>query len=165
VLAQALNSDKPVFILAAGGSCAGKGVYVAEMLRRAGRLKGKSVFAMKMDDCFLDIDDPKLPRLDGAPTFDVPGAYHLSEFRGYVQAIKDGQRVHYPCYDMGNNKRLTSSTQLVIPADVFIIDGLFAISALGEFDWSGANVIRVYIDARPQVRLGRRLRRNIAAPR
>lgn len=159
VLELALASDRPVVILDAGGSCAGKGLYMAEFLRRVGKHKSKSAFALKMDDCFLDFDDPKLPCVDGAPVFDMPGSYHLEEFRGYVSELLQGKWIHYPEYDLDNNKRLTA-TQLIMPTDILLIDGLFAISTFADFDWRGAQVIRVYIEAKPQVRLGRLLGRD-----
>lgn len=169
ILQFILENDGIILILDAGGSCSGKG-YLAKILQeRIPLIQGcrpKTVSIVPMDDCFKNIDDPKLPFIDGFPIFDVPKSYHLDEIISYVQDLIDGRSIRYPIYDLDNNKRVVGNIQRINPADVLIIDGLFAISGLEPLcnvlvRNAKVSILKVFIDADASTRLKRRTDRDI----
>lgn len=164
-----MEKEGTVLVLDAGGSCSGKGYLAKTLQERMMLMKGKrtrTVSIVPMDDCFRDIDDPKLPSMDGFPIFDMPQSYHIGEIASYVQALIEGRSIRYPVYDLDKNKRFSEKTRQIEPADVLIIDGLFAISGMEPLcrmlvQDAKASVIRVFVDADAPTRLKRRTDRNI----
>lgn len=157
VMKIVLQYPKPVLILDAGGSCSGKGCFVKTMIKKRGLLR-KSVSVVLMDGCFRDMDDPLLPHDGKIPIFDVPESYHLDEIRSHTAGLIRGISIKYPRYDIAANKRISGLTEPINPADIIIVDGLFAISVLSDLYYD--RTVRVFIDADESVRLKRRIKRD-----
>lgn len=150
-------NDEPILIAIAGGSCAGKSTFAAKLRQRIKVARGFEAPIIAMDDFFLDIDDPKLPRKPfGIPIYDRPKSYHINELQEKLWQLLFGHEILIPKYDLPNNKR-TKETILVKPAPIIILDGLFAILAIQDY---GENCIRVFVDAPRELRRERRIQRD-----
>ncbi len=147
----------PPLILIAGGSCSGKSYFAARLKERCTTIN-KSVGTVQLDYYFKDLDDPTMPRnAEGRKLFDLPGSYHLNEYKLAIGQLINGQAVNMPNYDSLANKRLVGLGPRIEPPDIIIAEGLFAISILSS-DYPFA--IKIYIDADQQLRLNRRIARD-----
>lgn len=149
-----VSLDKCCLIAVAGGTCAGKTTFSAELKKRLGNKVAEVIY---MDDYFLDRFDPQLPRDEqGYVLFDAPGSYS-PEFVNHIRLLTLGQNVWSPQYSIAENKRLSPFGRLVEARRVIIADGLFAISALKPHF---PNLFAVYVEAEEEVRLQRRIVRD-----
>ena len=144
---------KPLVIGIAGGSGSGKSTVarkVAETLRRA------SVAFVDMDAYYKNF--AHLPMAERRRVnWDHPDAFDLDLFAGHLQRLAQGDAVDKPVYDFVEHVR-APGTVAVAPADVVVVDGilLFVDSRVRELC-----DVKVYVDADADVRLIRRLRRDI----
>jgi uridine kinase len=147
----ARNKAERKLILVAGPTCVGKS-HLAKLLQTS--LESASILVL--DDYFRDTGDSDLPMIDCRTTFDAPASYHQAEIHEHVETLMAGNDIECPVYDMASNKRL-AGTKTIRPADVIIVDGLFAIRELaGHY----ANTVCVYVEAGEETRLKRRIKRN-----
>lgn len=156
------NSRKPTLILDAGGSCSGKSFFADKLKEEVSKF-GRTISIIRLDNCFRDIDDPCLPHIGKIPVFDAPESYHQDEIKKYVSDLINGKSIRYPRYDLDKNKRIIGSTDLIEPADVVIVDGLFAIRELSYLCYGyedRIDIIKVYIEANSDTRLTRLIRRD-----
>ncbi len=144
-------------ILIAGGSCSGKSYFAARLKERFAAIS-KSVGTVQLDYYFKDLDDPTMPRnTEGRKLFDLPGSYHLNEYKLAIGQLINGQAVNMPNYDSMANKRLVGLGLRIEPPDIIIAEGLFAISILSS---DHPFAIKIFIDADQQFRLNRRIARD-----
>jgi uridine kinase len=152
----AVERAKPIAMLVAGGTCAGKGHFTARIIPRLPE-RWLSVQGLMYDDYFKDIDDPTLPIFNCRRTFDAPQSFHRLDIKKDVKMLLEGKDVRCPVYDVKTNKRIKGFWKLVKAADVIIVDGLFAIRELAR-DYPLA--VKIYVEADSGIRLKRRIRRN-----
>ena len=144
---------KPLVIGIAGGSGSGKSTVahkVAEALRRA------SVAFVDMDAYYRNF--AHLPMAERRRiNWDHPDAFDLDLFAGDLQRLARGEPVDKPVYDFVEHVR-AARTVAVAPADVVVVDGilLFVDPRVRELC-----DVKVYVDADADVRLIRRLRRDM----
>lgn len=136
-----------------GGSASGK----TEIARAAARaVKPLSALVMAEDDYYgdhgasSDFDPARF-------NFDHPGSRDHALLARQLTQLKSGKPVKAPIYDFTIHRR-RSDTRRIEPADVIFVEGihLFCTPQLREvFD------IRVYVDAPDDIRLARRLLRDV----
>jgi uridine kinase len=140
-------------ILVAGGSCSGKTTFV----------KGfKHATVLSIDHFYKDITE-LTPKPDGTYNFDTPDAIDLATCKAAALALADGHDVTIPTYDYVTCKR--TGTQTIAapknPDEVVVIEGLFTLCP----PLSDIGVLRIYIEAPPDIRIARRIKRDIAKGR
>lgn len=152
-IASATTAPKPLVIGIAGGSGSGKSTVahkVAETLRRA------SVAFVDMDAYYKNF--AHLPMTERRRVnWDHPDAFDLDLFVAHLERLARGEPLHKPVYDFVEHVR-AARTVPVAPADVVVVDGILLfvderVRALCD--------VKVYVDADADVRLIRRLRRDM----
>src|SRR5438067_1467863 len=145
---------KPLIIGIAGGTGSGKSTVarrVAEALIEA------SVAFIDMDAYYKNF--AHLPMAERKRVnWDHPDAFDLDLFVSHLSRLCDGQPIEKPTYDFVQHVR-SPHTVAIAPADVVVIDGILLfvdarVRSLCD--------VKVYVDADADVRLIRRLRRDIA---
>jgi uridine kinase len=145
---------RPFLIGVAGGTCSGK-TTVSE---RLAELAGASHLALiKLDSYYVDrADEPFEQR--AAANYDHPDAFDWQLLNDHIAALATGASVPVPIYDYVNHAR-SGEVRMVHPASIVVVEGILVLydSALRErFD------LKVYIDTDADLRLIRRLQRDVA---
>ena len=145
---------RPFLIGVAGGSSSGK-TTVAE---RLAQLAGEEHLALlKLDSYYVPLDD--LPR-DAREAFDYdhPDAFDWSLLNDHIAALVAGSPVPVPVYDYVEYTR-SGDVRIVRPAQIVVIEGILVLwepTLRDRFD------LKVFVDTDADVRLIRRLRRDVA---
>lgn len=143
----------PVLIAVGGGSGSGKTTLAAALARRLGA-----------DDCLvISEDDYYRGRPPGEAfdpdlfDFDDPAAKDMGLLGEHLAALRAGEVVERPRYDLRTHTRLPGAVA-VGPAAFVIVEGIHVLGA----DFAGAFDLRVYVDTPADIRLARRVLRDIA---
>ncbi|HQR46193.1 MAG TPA: uridine kinase [Thermoanaerobaculia bacterium] len=147
--------NHPPFVIGvAGGTGSGKTTVANAILRRVGD-EGMSV--LFHDAYYRDWADLPKDVLD-RKNFDHPDSLETELLVRHVRALREGQVVEAPIYDFVTHRR-TAETRRVLPKRIVLVEGIliFAEPALRTlFD------VKVFVDTDADVRLIRRIRRDIA---
>jgi uridine kinase len=145
---------KPLIIGIAGGSGSGKSTVARNV---AAALGDASVAFIDMDGYYLDHGHLPLEERRKV-NWDHPNAFdwdHLVEQLGRLAA---GQAIDKPVYDFVVHAR-SAETVRIPPADVIVIDGILLFTEARARDLCD---VKVFVDADADVRLIRRIRRDMA---
>ncbi len=145
---------RPLIVGVAGGTGSGKSTVsrkVSEALAEA------SVAFIEMDAYYRNyahLPFPERKKLN----WDHPERLDLDLFVEHLGALREGEGIDKPVYDFVSHSR-TSTTIRVAAADVIVVDGILLfveerVRALCD--------IKVFVDADADVRLARRIRRDMA---
>ena len=150
---MATDGTTRLLIGVTGGSASGK----TEIARAAARAAAPlSALVLAEDDYYGD--HGARPDFDPAEfNFDHPGSRDHDLLASHLAALKAGHAVEAPIYDFTIHRR-RSDTRRIAPADIVVVEGihLFCDAPVRDlFD------IRVYVDAPDDVRLARRLLRDV----
>jgi uridine kinase len=145
---------KPFLIGVAGGSSSGK-TTVAE---RLAELAGEEHLALlKLDSYYVPLDD--LPREQReAFDYDHPDAFDWALLNDHIAALVAGAPVPVPVYDYVEYTR-SGDVRVVKPAQIVVVEGILVLwepTLRERFD------LKVFVDTDADVRLIRRLRRDVA---
>jgi uridine kinase len=147
-------ADRPFLIGIGGGSGSGKTTLAAALVAR---LEPAQAVCIQHDAYYRDLFH--LAPLDRAGrNFDHPDALESELLVEHLASLTTGRTVRVPVYDFAHHCR-TAGWREVAPCPVIVVEGvlLFAVAALVPwFD------LRVFIDSDPDLRLIRRLRRDVA---
>jgi uridine kinase len=146
---------RPLVIGIAGGSGSGKSTVAR---RVAESLGGASVAFIDMDAYYRNFS--QLPLAERRRVnWDHPDAFDYDLLVQQLGTLAEGRAIEKPVYDFVAHLR-SARTERVAPADVVVLDGilLFADERLRELC-----DVKVFVDAEPDVRLIRRIRRDMAA--
>ena len=144
----------PVVIGVAGGTGSGKTTVANAILRRLGDGKMSVLFHDAYYRDFVDLPKDVLDRKN----FDHPDSLETELLIRHVKALKRGMVVEAPIYDFRTHRR-TAETRRVLPKRIVLVEGIliFAEPELRKlFD------VKVFVDTDADVRLIRRIRRDIA---
>mmetsp|Transcript_8657 Transcript_8657/g.25892 ORF Transcript_8657/g.25892 Transcript_8657/m.25892 type:complete len:278 (+) Transcript_8657:548-1381(+) len=151
--------NRPLMIGVAGGTASGKTALTAEILRK---LEAEdSVAAITQDSFYRDLTKDELQRI-GEINFDVPSAFDFEECHACLRQLSRGQRgVHVPRYDFVANARRPAAEDEVIPGAprIVIFEGILALYDAKIRDLLD---LKIFVDADADVRLARRLARDVA---
>lgn len=147
------NANKPLVVGVAGGSGSGKTTVVQRIIERIGE---DEILLLQHDSYYRDLSH--MPFEDRAKqNFDHPAALETELMIRHVQALLDGYSVDIPQYDYANHVRADASVK-VTPRRVILIDGILIFY---ERDLRAMMDIRLYVDTDHDVRLLRRIKRDI----
>ncbi|HUF99850.1 MAG TPA: uridine kinase [Ilumatobacter sp.] len=152
--ASDLPSPRPYLIGVAGGSNSGK-TTIAERL--ADTIGGDQISLIRLDSYYVDeLDQPIEVR--AATNYDHPDAFDWELLNDHLAALALGASVEIPIYDYTNYCR-SNSTVVVSAARVIVVEGILVLweRRLRErFD------LKIFVDTPADLRLIRRLRRDVA---
>ncbi len=143
----------PVVIGVAGGSGSGKTTVVGEIIRNLGH---DQVSVIQHDSYYFDRSEvPVSERAD--INYDHPDSLETSLLVRHVKDLKQGNSVAVPVYDFTNHCR-KAETVSAIPRKAVIIEGILI---LADSDLRSLMDIKVFVDADADLRILRRLERDI----
>ncbi len=149
----AAGEKRPLFVAIAGGSGSGKTTIARSVVDLVGR--DKVVYlqqdAYYRDQAHLAFED----RLK--INYDHPDSIELELLVEHLQDLRNGQAIERPIYDFETHTR-TDETYLITPEPAVIVEGILL---LADPDLRDCFDVRVYIDTEPDVRLMRRIQRDI----
>lgn len=147
------GEDRPLFIGIAGGSGSGKTTIARSVVDLVGRDK---VVYLQQDAYYKersDLDFEARARIN----YDHPDSLELELLVEHLDALRRGESIERPVYDFETHTR-TSETYTITPEPAVVVEGilLFSDEALRDrFD------VRVFIDTEADVRLMRRIHRDM----
>lgn len=145
---------KPLIIGIAGGTGSGKSTVARKV---AEALPDASVAFLEMDAYYRDFRHLTLQQLHHV-NWDHPDAFDVELLTSHLSALSRGEAVEMPVYEFASHSRSTR-TKPIRPADVVVIDGILLLSDPSVRDLCD---VKVFVDADPDVRLIRRIRRDTA---
>jgi uridine kinase len=137
----------------AGGTGSGKTTVADNIVRR---LDMEAVTVVQQDAYYRDLSDLSPPQRD-ILNFDHPDSIENDLFVDHLTALKAGEEIEQPIYDFTRHLR-TSETTRVRPRDVIIAEGILLFHFL---DLRGLLDIKIYVDTPADIRLMRRIERDI----
>jgi uridine kinase len=148
-----MSPNTPLVIGIAGGSGSGKTTVAQAILNRVGADK---IAYLQHDSYYKDLTGLP-PALRRDVNFDHPHSLETDLLIKHVETLRNFQTVEVPIYDFATDSR-TSKTFTVAPRSVIIVEGvlIFVEPELRKlFD------VKLFVDADPDIRFIRRLRRDI----
>ncbi|MBT8198393.1 MAG: uridine kinase [Acidimicrobiia bacterium] len=143
---------RPVVIGIAGGSGSGKSTIVEAI----GDATGGQVGLMEHDAYYRDNAHLDFEQR-AAINYDHPDSLESELLVEHLAALRSGMSVDKPVYDFSTHLR-TGETARVTPAPVVIVEGILV---LVEPDLRRMMDLKIFIDTDPDIRLLRRLQRDI----
>lgn len=135
----------------AGGTASGK-TSILQKLAHELRDKAQVIY---MDSYYYPYSDiPFEDRLE--LNYDHPYAFDIDLLVDHLKKLKEGQAIDMPIYDYVNYTR-SEETKRIEPREVILIEGLFV---LYYEDLQPLLDLKVYVQADPDIRLIRRIRRD-----
>jgi uridine kinase len=147
------DDRRPLFIAIAGGSGSGKTTIAQSVVDIVGR---DSVVYLQQDAYYRDqshLSFEERTRIN----YDHPDTFEFELLVDHLDALRDGRPIDRPVYDFSQHVR-TDQTYRIVPEPVVIIEGILVLADERLRDRSD---VRVYIDTEADVRLMRRLKRDI----
>jgi uridine kinase len=90
--------------------------------------------------------------------FDDPDTLDLDLLLKHLQDLLKGQSIKKPLYDFATHLR-SSETEVIIPSPILLLEGIFAFC---DARIRSSLHYKIYVDSDPDLRLIRRLRRDVA---
>lgn len=144
---------KPTIIGVAGGTASGKTTLVRKLQEI---FDGESVITICHDFYYKAHDELEYEERTKL-NYDHPDAFDTDMMIADILKLKNGESIHHPVYSFVNHNR-TNKTVKVDPAQVIIIDGILILENKELRDLMD---VKVYVDTDADVRLGRRLLRDV----
>lgn len=145
--------DRPLFIGLAGGSGSGKTTIAEEVVDR---LEGK--VALLHHDAYyrhrVDLSFEERTRVN----YDHPASLETELLVDHLESLRSGLAIEHPVYDFSEHLR-SDETVRVEPAKVVIVEGILV---LAEAELRSELDLKIFVDTDPDLRLARRLERDIA---
>ena len=145
---------QPLVVGIAGGSGSGKTTVVAEIVRAIG---ADRVTVLHQDAYYRDnshLSAEERARLN----YDHPDAFDTPLLVQHIEALRRGEAVESPVYDFTTHSRL-SETEHKPARAVIVVEGILI---LYEPELRQLMDIRIFVDTDADVRLIRRLQRDVA---
>ncbi|MFZ9519558.1 MAG: uridine kinase [Silvanigrellaceae bacterium] len=146
--------DRKVIVGVSGGSGSGKTTFCRQLVNRLGE---HQVVHLKQDSYYRDLSHLSSAERD-AVNFDHPQALEFDLLCEHLKALRGGVGVEVPVYDFATHTRSADSIRTVAKP-IIVIEGILILSQsriLEQLQYS------IFVDAPQDVRLARRIRRDIA---
>ena len=145
--------SKRILIGIAGGSGSGKTLVARTIVRDLGSSR---VTIVDQDSYYRDLDDIPIADRD-LRNFDHPDAFDNDLLKQHVRRLLAGESIEQPIYDYTRHARL-KETKTVGEHVVIVLEGILIFV---DEELRDMMDIKVFIDADPDVRLIRRIERDI----
>ena len=145
--------SKRILIGIAGGSGSGKTLVARTIVRDLGSSR---VAIVDQDSYYRDLDDIPVADRD-LRNFDHPDAFDNELLKQHVKDLLDGKTVQQPIYDYTRHARL-KETKAVGDHAVIVLEGILIFV---DEELRDLMDIKVFIDADADVRLMRRIERDV----
>lgn len=143
----------PLIIGVAGGSGSGKTTVVRHIINTVGE---ENIVLLQHDSYYRDLKH--LPFEERTKqNFDHPSALETELMIRHIKALKEGYQVEVPIYDFTKHIR-REKTKLVQPKKIILIDGILIFT---EKELRNQMSIKLYVDTDDDIRLLRRIQRDI----
>jgi len=142
-----------ILIGIAGGSGSGKTLVSRTIVRELG---SDRVVVIDQDSYYRNLEDIPFRDRD-ARNFDHPDAFDGDLLKRHVRDLLDGRTIEQPIYDYAQHRRLTE-TRAVGEHLVIVLEGILIFV---DPELRALMDIKLFIDADPDVRFIRRLRRDL----
>lgn len=145
--------NRPLFIGLAGGSGSGKTTIADEVVERlAGR-----VSLLHHDAYYRNLADLSFEERTRV-NYDHPNSLETELLIDHLESLRSGLAVEHPVYDFTEHLR-SEETFRVAPAPVVVVEGILV---LAEPELRSELDLKIFVDTDPDLRLARRLKRDIA---
>jgi len=142
-----------ILIGIAGGSGSGKTLVARTIVRELGSDK---VVIIDQDSYYKDLE--QIPFRDReARNFDHPDAFDNELLKSHLAELMLGNPVDQPVYDYTQHRR-SNDTRRISEHHIVVLEGILI---FGDPELRALMDIKLFVDADPDVRLMRRLRRDI----
>ena len=145
--------SKRILIGIAGGSGSGKTLVARTIVRDLGSSR---VAIVDQDSYYRDLDDIPLADRD-LRNFDHPDAFDNDLLKQHIKGLLDGKPVQQPIYDYTRHARL-KETKAVGDHAVIVLEGILIFV---DEELRDLMDIKVFIDADADIRLMRRIERDV----
>jgi uridine kinase len=146
-------SPRRILIGIAGGSGSGKTLVARPIVRELGTDR---VVVIDQDSYYRNLED--IPYRDReARNFDHPDAFDTELLKEHLRALLAGHPVDQPIYDYSQHRRL-DETRRIGEHHIVVLEGILIFNDPEMRDMMD---IKLFIDADPDVRFIRRLRRDL----
>lgn len=146
-------TNPPLIIGVAGGSGSGKTTVVNRIIQGIGE---SNILIVEHDSYYRDLSHITLTERR-KQNFDHPSALETELMIRHLDALKKGYKVELPVYDFVAHTR-SKKTIPATPKDIILIDGILIFS---EPKLLHLMDIKIFVDTDDDVRLIRRLKRDI----
>jgi uridine kinase len=147
-------NTRPFLIGVAGGTCSGKTTLSEKLAVLAG---DEHLALIKLDSYYVASHDT--PLVDRAKmNYDHPDAFDWQLLNDHLAALSAGATVPVPVYDFTIHDR-SNDVRMVRPASIVVVEGILV---LWEAQLRDRFDLKVYVDTDDDLRLIRRLRRDVA---
>jgi len=144
---------KPLIIGVAGGSGSGKTTVVNHIMNAIGE---DDILLLQHDSYYRDLKH--LPFEERTKhNFDHPSSLETELMIRHIKALKEGYQVEIPIYDFTKHIRKTE-TRVANAKKIILIDGILIFS---EKELREQMNIKLYVDTDDDIRLMRRIKRDI----
>ena len=149
-----LSRQPPLVIGIAGGSGSGKTTVAQEILNRVGPAR---ISFLQHDAYYKDLSGLP-PAQRTAVNFDHPNSLETELLITHIENLKNGHAVRVPVYDFAHHSRTEKSFE-VLPRGVVLVEGILIFA---EPDLRKLFDVKIFVDTDDDVRLIRRMQRDIA---
>jgi uridine kinase len=146
-------SESPLILGVAGGSGSGKTTVVENIVSGIGR---ENILLFEHDSYYRDLSHLPLEERK-KQNFDHPSSLETELMIRHLSALRNGYKVDIPVYDFVAHTR-TEETIAASPKNIILIDGILIFS---EPKLRELMDIKLFVDTDDDVRLLRRLKRDI----
>jgi uridine kinase len=146
-------SPRRILIGIAGGSGSGKTLVARTIVRELGTDR---VVVIDQDSYYRNLEDIPFRDRD-ARNFDHPDAFDTELLKEHLRALLAGHPVDQPIYDYSQHRRL-DETRRIGEHHIVVLEGILIFNDPELRDMMD---IKLFIDADPDVRFIRRLRRDL----
>ena len=136
-----------MILLIAGGTASGKSTLARALAERTGAL------LIEHDRYYKSVSVEDAP----SHNFDEPAALETELLIEHLDALSRGEHVLLPIYDFAHHRRSEQTTR-VGPRPVILVEGILALAEPALRDRA---TVRVFVSAEADVRLARRVRRDV----
>lgn len=147
------EQSRPVTIAVAGGTGSGKTTIAQAILKRVGNEK---IAYLPHDAYYKDLQDIPLAEHE-LLNFDHPNALDTHLMLAHILKLQAGEAVEIPVYDYIKYRR-TDQVTTIQPQPIIMVEGILV---LAEPLLRPLYDVKIYVDADPDIRFIRRLRRDI----
>lgn len=144
---------EPLIIGVAGGSGSGKTTVVEHIIKAIGE---DSILLIQHDSYYRDLKHLSFEERT-QQNFDHPSSLETELMIRHIEALKEGYQVEIPIYNFSKHIR-KEETKLAEPKEVILVDGILVFT---EKELRELMNIKLYVDTDDDIRLLRRIQRDI----